>query len=149
MQFKTEAALIEFVLNAEERASNLYRDAVKFAPDRKSREFLEEMAMEELDHRDFFAGLDLKSDALIFSESHQDYNFSESFEAMPYYDGISYVELLIYAIKQEESFSRFYQKLAEQAQGDMAVILSNLAETERQHKIRLEELFRLKVDSDL
>ncbi|HBG04629.1 MAG: hypothetical protein A2075_06955 [Geobacteraceae bacterium GWC2_58_44] len=149
MHFDTSSELISYAVKTKENASYFYREAARHASDDKSRELLEELAREELEHRDLFAGLDPEKGLLKLPKVLLDRKLSDSFVEVLFYPGMSFVEILMFAIKQGEYACRLYLDLANSASGTVATMLANFAEAERQRRICLEEYFHLKVDSDL
>lgn len=149
MSFESASQLISYAVQTKENASYFYREAARHASDDRSKELLEELAGEELVHRDRLAGLDPEKGLLNLPKAPVDRRLSDSFVELSFHPGMSFVEILMFAIKQGEHASRFYLELARGARGTLAALLANFAEAERHRRICLEEYFHLRVDHDL
>ena len=149
MHFTSVAELIAYVIVQEEEASALYLGAARQTTDRRSRELLEELGREELEHRDFFAGLGLDGHDQLKLPALQDLQISDSLVEIPFREEMTFGEVLIYAIKQEEKSCLLYRAMAAQVDGHLAELLGSIAEVERHHRICLEEHFARQIDNEL
>lgn len=140
--------LIAFAVRQEEKASDFYRQAMLRAPDKRSRQLLEELAGEELEHGRLFAGIGADGSGLLAFSAPPGKLVAEFLTEIPLHDGMSFTEMMIYAIKKEENACRLYRTLAKAAlEPRLATMMNRLADVEQTHKVRLEEYFLIEVSS--
>lgn len=142
--------LIAFAVQQEEESSEFYRQAALRAPDKRSRLVLEDLAGEELEHRRMIARIVADSSGLPSFSVPSGKLVSESLSEIPLHDGMSFTEMMIYAIKKEENACRFYMNLATAAVDPwLTAMMNRLADVEQAHKVRLEEYFLIEVSSTI
>lgn len=140
------AEIISFAVKQEELSSALYLQAMEQAPDDKSRKLLSELAGEELEHSHLFAMIQEDGSGLPVFSTLPETMVSEFLVDIPLHEGMTFAEVMIYAIKKEEKSSRFYRELASKAADpQLASLLNKLADIEQTHKARLEEAFIVEV----
>jgi rubrerythrin len=140
--------LIAFAVRQEEKSSEFYHQAALLAPDKRSRLLLEELAGEELEHRKQIIGIGADGSGLPSFSVPPGKLVSEFLTEIPLHDGMSFTEMMIYAIKKEEHACRLYRKLAAAAPDlRLAAMMNRLADVEQTHKVRLEEYFLIEVSS--
>jgi len=148
MTITTIGEIISFAVKQEELASALYRQAMEQAPDSKSRNLLSELAEEELEHSHLFAMIQEDGSGLPVFSTLPDTMVSEFLMDIPLHEGMTFAEVMIYAIKKEEKSSHLYRELASKTVNpQLATLLKNLAIIEQTHKARLEEAFIVEVSN--
>ena len=92
--------LIKFAVQQEENASRVYRHEMQRAPDKRSQKLLEELADEELEHGRLISELRADGSGMPKFTVPPGKLVSEFLEEAPLHDGMSFTEVMIYAIKQ-------------------------------------------------
>jgi len=148
MIVKTFNELINIAIQREEEASKLYKFAAEKAPDQRSQQLLSELALEEYEHRNMFAGIKHDKTSFPSFSVQRGSSLSRCFSPLVFHEGMSFTEIIIYAIQKEDQSCRFYRELASSDISSKLVSLFNyLADIEQAHKRKLEEYFAVEVDT--
>lgn len=138
--------LMSIAVRHEEEAGKLYQNAAALAPDDRCRQLLAELAAEEFEHGRLLSEIredDARESAFSLPKTP---TVSEFFLPVTLHEGMSFTEVLIYAIKKEENACLFYRELARSAIAPELVPMMNLlAKIEHEHKTKLEEYFQTEV----
>ena len=142
MEFVSLEEIINFAVEREELAYQLYTDAAAKSTSIAARKMFEEMAAEEAGHRDVFSRIDV---ALLHQESARKgphLNLSEYLADIEMRPDMSYPEILRFAIKAEESAWKLYEAAAMMTEDPkMKKTLQVFAEVEKGHKKRIEHIY--------
>ncbi len=140
--------IISIAIQREEEASKLYKLAAEKAPDMRSRQLLTELASEENEHRNFLAGV--KHDKTNFPTftSQKGSSISAVFLPLIFHEGMSFTEIIVYAIQKEDQSCLLYRELAgSDIPPELVKLMNYLADIEQIHKRKLEEYFSVEVDT--
>jgi rubrerythrin len=136
-------AILEAAVKMEEQSHTLYTFAQKKVDSDSSREFLKELAGEELKHKQKL--LTIIEDREKISElgsgagKIRNLKIVDSMKDVALDRDADYQKILIYAAKREKATHDYYDSLARgMASTDLGSLLSKLAEEELNHKNRLE-----------
>jgi rubrerythrin len=142
--------ILEFALEREDASYRLYVNAAKRSSNASARKIFEDLAEQEAGHKRLILNLDKEKIAAYRFVNVPDLGISEYLVEAPYNDSMSYQEILVYAMKNEERACRFYLE-AERMTDDpeLKQLLLMLANEERKHKFRLESLYEEKVLTEM
>lgn len=142
--------ILEFALEREDASFRLYLNAAKRSSNPSAKKIFEELAEQEAGHKRLILNLDKEKISAYRFVSVPDLGISEYLVEAPYHDSMSYQEILIYAMKNEERAYRFYLE-AERMTDDSELkqLMQMLANEERKHKFRLESLYEEKVLTEM
>ncbi len=137
-------AILEAAITIEEQSHSLYRVAKEKAKHPASKKFLDELADQELEHKEKLLEIMRNPKQIEKLGAHtdkiQDLKIVDAMQDQPLSDDASYQELLIFAAKREKVTYDYYNSLAEGLEGtDIGRIFSKLAEEELIHKSKLEK----------
>lgn len=126
----------------EESAEKFYAKAAAEAEEPGARELLARLAREEARHAELLRGKGVQEFLASNPPATNDLRIAEFLEKRKVGTRASYQDVLIFAIKRENSSYRAYQALAE-ASSDEPVrkLFRRLAQEERTHRNKLEELY--------
>jgi len=134
-------AVIKSAIAQEELSHDFYRrlaDAVSHAD---TKETLQYLAKEELEHKDFLQSC-LTAQGCKLVGQPQDVHLAELMEAPAIHQDMSPQEALLVAMKQEEAAQRFYKSLAAlQPPGEIRDFLEKMARVELGHKANIEYIY--------
>lgn len=135
-------AIIEFAVENEVEAYEFYRDAAEKVKDEFLKQTFEELAKEELEHKEFLKDF-LKSDIETMKfEEVEDYKISETIDKPKLSVEMEFSEAIGLAIKNEEEAMLMYENLAEVSlNDDHKEMFLGLMKMEQMHKTRLEEIY--------
>jgi rubrerythrin len=135
------AAIIQSAIAQEELSHDFYKRLAAVATQPETKDILEYLAKEELEHQAFLQGCVTPQGCTLAGEA-QNTHLAEMLEAPPMRDDLSPKEALVIAAKREESSHRFYQALAAlQPPGDVKDFLDKMAQVELKHKEKVEYLY--------
>jgi rubrerythrin len=142
--------ILEFALEREDAAYRLYLNAAKKTSNPSARKIFEELAEQEAGHKRVILKLDKEKIAGYTFVKVPDMGISEYLVDIPYHESMSYQEILVFAMKNEEKAFRFYQEAGKMTDDpDLKQLLSMLANEEQKHKFRLESLYEEKVLTEM
>lgn len=138
----TLAEVIAFAVEREEMAYRLYSNAAQRTESISSRKVFEELAHEELGHKASFTNIDLKMIEGYSITDRADMRLADYMEHIPFREDFTYPEILHYAMKTEEDASKLYSEAAASASDPkLKKMLEVLADIEKGHKRRIEDLY--------
>lgn len=136
-------AIIEAAVKVEEQSYALYTMAQKKVDYPSSKKFLEELAQEEVKHKQkLLAILENKekiSEVGASTAKAQDLKIVDTMKATTLSEDADYQTILVYAAKREKATYDYYNSLALGLEGtDIGDLFLKLAQEELTHKNRLE-----------
>ncbi|MGQ9688494.1 MAG: ferritin family protein [Desulfobaccales bacterium] len=133
--------LIEQAIRQEELAHEFYTRLAKLVTHEDTRETLEWLAKDELEHKAFLESCLTPSGCTLVGEAH-DTHLAEVMKAPAITAEMTPKEALMVAMKREEGSYHFYQRLASlQPPGEAREFLEKMAKIELAHKEKVEYLF--------
>jgi rubrerythrin len=133
--------ILRFAIRKESDAAAFY----KMAADRSNpgvKKTFKELAKEEEGHKKKLEGFDLKKIEKIKLKPTKGLGMSEIMEDVPFSSEMSYAELLLMAIKNEEKSQRLYLSTEKMVtEPKLKKLLLILAQEESTHKERLEKIY--------
>jgi rubrerythrin len=134
--------IIDYAIEREKESYNFYKSSAERVDDKSLKSIFEELAAEEVSHKDFLEDF-LKSGATeINIRDFDDYNVSATVEKPTFTEEMSFTDAVALAMKKEEEAMELYQKLAASTENpDKKELFLNLAKMEQLHKAKLEELY--------
>jgi rubrerythrin len=137
-------AILETAITIEEQSHTLYSVAKQKAKYPASRKFLDELADQELEHKEKLLKIMRNEEQIEKLGGHtarlQDLKIVDAMKDLPLSDDANYQELLIFAAKREKVTYDYYNSLAKGLEGtDVGTIFSMLAKEELRHKNKLEK----------
>ncbi|UCE43938.1 MAG: ferritin family protein [Candidatus Bathyarchaeota archaeon] len=136
-------AILESAVKIEEQSYALYTMAQRKVSYPSSKSFFEELAQEELRHKEKLLGImenkERISELGLGASTIQDLKIVDMMKATALSDDVDYQRILIYAAKREKSTYEYYNSLALGFKGtEIGEVFSKLAQEELKHKNRLE-----------
>jgi len=144
MTFESFEDIINFAIENEREAAEIYTDAAKQEPFAGVKEALEEMAAEEKKHEALLKNLGESKELLENYEFKwvPDMKRSNYMVDMQYEPGMHYADLLRLAMKREEYALKMYNELQEKTDNPEYVkVFKVLCQEEAKHKMFLETLY--------
>ncbi len=133
--------LIEQAIRQEELSHEFYLRLAKLVTHKDTRETLEWLAKDELEHKAFLESCLTPSGCALAGQAH-DTHLAEVMKAPAITPEMSPKEALMVAMKREEGSYNFYQRLAGlQPPGDARAFLEKMAKMELGHKEKVEFLY--------
>ncbi|MBT8339703.1 MAG: ferritin family protein [Desulfatitalea sp.] len=146
MQFNNLDEIIDFAIDKEKEAAEFYFKVSTQEQFSGKRQMLEEFSAEERKHQRLLE--DLKAGKV--SARIDDYKFkwitdikrSDFVDDVEYHPGMSYPELLLFAMKREEKALKLYNEMLTNAQTeDQKKVFKMLCQEEAKHKLTLETMY--------
>lgn len=142
MDRKDIKSIIEFAIDNEIESYEFYREAAKKVKETELVEVFEDLAEEELEHKEFLKGFLVSEKNDFTLQEPTDYNVADTFETPELTTDISFKDAIGLAIKKEEEAMDMYTALANDASDeDAKKLFGELVTMERMHKTRLEEIY--------
>ncbi|MCW3980104.1 MAG: ferritin family protein [Candidatus Bathyarchaeota archaeon] len=140
----TMKAILKTAITIEEQSYTLYSLAKQNARYPGSKKFLEELADQELEHKEKLLKIMRNEEQIeklgAHTEKIQDLKIVDVMKDMPLSDDANYQELLIFAAKREKVTFDYYNSLAKGLEGtEVGKIFLMLAKEELSHKSKLEK----------
>jgi len=134
-------AIINSAIAQEELSHELYQRLAKTVTHADTRETLEYLAKEELEHKAFLQSCFTPQGCKLVGHS-QNVHLAELLQAPAITEEMSPQEALVIAMKREEGSYQFYQTLAGmQPPGEIRDFLEKMAQVELSHKEKVEYLY--------
>lgn len=150
MELNTLDDILDFALEREDASYRLYLNAAKISTNTSARKIFEELADQEKGHKRLLLNLDKEKISNYTFRKVPDLGISEYLVDIVYHDSMTYQEILIYAMKNEEKAARFYLEAENMTDDpDLKMLLQMLANEEQKHKFRLESLYEEKVLTEM
>lgn len=150
MELNSMDDILEFALEREDASYRLYLNAAKKSANPSARKIFEELAEQEAGHKRIILNLGKEKIARYTFVKVPDLGISEYLVDVSYHDSMSYQEILVFAMKNEEKAYRFYLEAESMTDdAELKQILLMLANEELKHKFRLESLYEEKVLTEM
>ena len=137
-KFKSVDEVLDFAISTEIEAHNFYMKLSEFVEKPEMAKVLSDMALEELEHK-------VKLEAVkagkieVKEEEVGNLGIADNLEEVIPYAKMSYIDLLVMAMKKEEAALKLYTDLAIIAQEqEVKDVFLKLAQEEANHKLRFE-----------
>lgn len=146
MSFISLQEVVDFAVEREETAYQLYTRAAELTVSPAARKMFEELAQEEATHKDVFAKIDPdKLDELKVCKL-PEATIGQYLKDVPFHPQMSYQEILAFALKTEESAYQLYKAAAGMTEDPkLQKTLLAFAEVELGHRRKIEALYDEKV----
>lgn len=142
MSFISLQDVIDFAIEREDAAYELYTRAAELTVSPAARKMFEELAQEEATHKDVFARVDPgKLDELKVCKL-PEASIGQYLKEVPFHPQMTYQEILAYALKTEESAYQLYKAAAGMTEDtNLQKTLLAFAEVELGHRRKIEALY--------
>ncbi len=135
--------IIKFAINTENEAAEFYRDMQNRSMHSTSKQFFQELEAMERGHAKMLESFTIDNISTSFSEPViNDLQISDYMDEIEIRNNLSFQEVLIIAMKREESAMKMYQDLANRMSNENTKnIFLRLAGEESKHKHQLESVY--------
>jgi rubrerythrin len=134
--------IISQAIDREVEAYSFYRSVSDKVKDPAMKDLFNELAGEEKKHREFLQAFLAKDVAKLHFEAHADYKVGDNLPTPPLSMDLKPLEGLVIAIKKELEAMQTYTQLAKLSTDmEQQLLFSQLANMERSHKNRLEDIY--------
>jgi rubrerythrin len=142
MAFNNINEVLDYAVRSEENAHSFYKAWSKKIEDRSLAKLFEELAAEELKHKEFLLGVKKGATLKPSREEIVDLKISDYVTEVKASTDMDYQEALTLAMQREKEAFKLYSGLAAMS-GDEAMrdTFTALAQEEAKHKLRLEILY--------
>lgn len=141
----TREVAIEKAIELEMKSFEVYKEAYKKARDRRAKDLLKDLALDELRHKYTLEKAFFEETVLLHDAGYKagpSMNLSLLLEEKPLDETARDQDVMIYAIHDEKRAVDYYKKMAEQCGGaPMEEMFQRLYQDEESHLARLEELY--------
>jgi rubrerythrin len=135
----TFEGIISFAIEKEQEAAGLYREMSSLAKKRNAKVMFDELAGEEVKHKEFLEGMTEEGIPDLPLEEVTDLKISDYLVDVSFKPNMDYQDILIMAMKREESAVKLYDDMATKVQEPKTKdLLKFMAQQEAKHKLRLE-----------
>ena len=139
---KTMEEIIDFAIKREQEAVHFYQELQVIVSFKGKEALLKELEEMEKGHIRVLEGIRTKSIQNLSIPNVENLVISESLEEIPPTADMSYQDILITAMKREESASKLYGMLAEEVVDDnIKRLFQRLAAEEAGHKLYFEKIY--------
>ncbi len=146
MSLDTLQEILDFAMDKEDASYRLYHEAAEKAGSISGKKMFLEMAEEEAGHKRLIAKLDREIVARYKFPHVPDLKIGVYLHEVTYRPDMTFQEILIFAMKEEERAYRLYQQAETMTTDpDLKEMLLMLANEEKRHKFKLEALYDDKV----
>ncbi len=131
--------IISFAIEKEKEAAELYGEMSSLARKPNAKVMFNELRAEEIKHREFLEGMTEQSVPDLPLQEVTDLKISDYLVDADLKPDMDYQDILIVAMKREESAVKLYNDMAEKAQtSQLQKLLKFMSQEETRHKLRLE-----------
>ena len=142
MKAEDAKKIIETAIKKEIEAYNFYHGVADKAKNPMLKDLFAELAGEEMKHRELLQGMLTKDISKMKFDASHDYKVGDNLPTPDLKVGMKPLEGLVIAIKKELEAMQMYTQLAKLAKDtETQLLFSQLANMERGHKARLEDLY--------
>lgn len=135
----TFESIISFAIEKEKEAAELYNRLGDTAKKQEAKIMFKELEGEEVKHKRFFEGLKEEKIPDLTLRQVTDLKISDYLVDVTFKSDMGYQDILILAMKREESSIKLYSDMAAKIQDPkMNKLLKFMAQEEAKHKLRLE-----------
>jgi len=134
--------IISMAIDREVEAYTFYRSIADKVKDSALKSLFAELAGEEKKHREFLQGMLTKDVTKMQFDPSHDYKVADILPSTPLTIDMKPIDGIVVAIKKELEAMQMYTQLAKLAKDtETQLVFSQLANMERGHKARLEDLY--------
>jgi len=134
--------IISTAIDREVEAYTFYRSISDKVKDKALKSLFDELAGEEKKHREFLQGFLTKDISKMKFAAGHDYKVGDALPTPPLSMDLKPLDGLVLAIKKELEAMQMYTQLAKAAADtETQLLFSQLANMERSHKSRLEDIY--------
>ena len=141
----TREMALERAIEMESNSFAEYKDAYLMAEERRAKDLLKDLALDELRHKYTLEQAFFEETVMLHDAGYKQgpsMNLSLLLEDKPLDETATQQDILIHAIHEEKRAVDFYKKMSEQCGGaPMEKMYTQLAMDEEAHLARLEELY--------
>ena len=131
--------IISFAIEKEKEAAQLYEEMSGLARKPNAKAMFNELRAEEIKHRESLEGMTEESIPDLPLQEITDLKISDYLVEVDFKPDMDYQDILIVAMKREESAVKLYNDMAEKAQVPrLQKLLKFMSQEEARHKLRLE-----------
>ena len=131
--------IISFAIEKEDEAAKLYKDLSGRVQKPNAKVMFDELAAEDVKHGELLKGMIEKSIPDLPSEKVTDLKISDYLVDVSFKPDMDYQDILIMAMKREESAVKLYSDMASRIQeAKIKDLLKFMSQQEAKHKLRLE-----------
>jgi rubrerythrin len=142
MKAEDAKKIISDAINKEVEAYTFYRGIADKVKDEALKSLFAELAGEEKKHREFLQGMLTKDVSKMKFDASHDYKVADALPAPPLSVSMKPIEGIVVAIKKELEAMQMYSQMAKLAtDNETQLLFSQLANMERGHKARLEDVY--------
>ncbi|UCH92609.1 MAG: ferritin family protein [Candidatus Aminicenantes bacterium] len=142
LEFKNVEEVMDYAVKSEENAHSFYMSWSKKLKDRSLVKVFEDLAAEELKHKEFLLGVKKGGVLKPSEEEITDLKISDYVMDVKASTDLDYQEALTLAMQREKEAFKLYTGLAAMAKDeDMKNTFKVLAQEEAKHKLRLEVMY--------
>ena len=142
LEFKNVGEVLDYAVKSEENAHSFYKAWSKKIEDRYLVKVFEELAAEELKHKEFLLGVKKGSTLTPSKEEIIDLKISDYVMDVKASADMDYQEALTLAMQREKEAFKLYSGLAAMSTDEkMRDTFRALAQEEAKHKLRLEIMY--------
>ena len=134
--------ILERAIQSEEHSYNLYTHLAGRVERPETKKLLEGLAEQELRHKEMLESVDLRELTSLEPAKIEDQKLAEFLEPTPIDSNASIQDIVLFAMKKEQSAYEFYQRMSEfSPSASVKGLFERLAEEELKHKNNLETLY--------
>jgi rubrerythrin len=134
--------IITMAIDREVEAYTFYAKVAVMAKDANLKKTFTELAGEEKKHREFLQDFLLKEPKTMHFDIKKDYKVGDALPTPPITPDLKPLEGLVLAIKKElEAMQMYTQLAAASTDAQQQMLFNGLANMERTHKARLEDIY--------
>ena len=142
MKAEDAKKVISTAIDREVEAYTFYRGIADKVKDANLKKLFAELAGEEKQHREFLQGMLTKDVSKMKFDASHDYKVADTVASPPLTMDLKPIDGIVIAIKKELEAMQSYTQLASLAKDtETQLLFSQLANMERGHKARLEDLY--------
>lgn len=142
MSFISLKEVIDFAIEREEAAYQMYKRAAELTVNPGARKMFEELAQEEATHKVVFSNIDPDKIAEVNVCKIPEATIGQYLKDVPFHPEMSYQEILTFALKAEESAYQLYKAAAGMTEdAKLQKTLLTFAEVELAHRRKIESLY--------
>jgi len=134
--------VIDYAIEREKESYRFYTYAAGRVKDNNLKSIFQELAEEEVKHRDFLEEFLSSGATEIKISDVNDYHISKTVDKPEFSEEMSFLEAVTYAMKKEEESMELYKRLANSTDNpEKKELFLGLAKMEQLHKAKLEDLY--------
>ena len=142
MKLEEAKKIIKAAIDSEVEAYTYYHGVAEKAKDKAVKDLFDELAGEEKKHREFLEGFLTKDASKMKFEAGHDYKVGDALPTPKLTMNLKPIDGLVIAIKKELEAMQTYTRLGKTAADtETQLLFGQLANMEREHKARLEDIY--------